>query len=147
MICRFFVLIINMLLLQLVSILGQFEEGSCTVSYNTTQQCKILEDFDGLHLRYIYFFYQQRRYSINAVCPSVCMYVCMYVCLSGLGGNTIFRPLIEISLQLFFVQIPLINELLFCKYFVRWSVRQATNGRNVKIQKKIFSRLLFKIDV
>ncbi len=48
---------------------------------------------------------------------SVCMYVCLYACLSGLGGNVIFV-----------VQIPLINEHLFCKYFVRLSVGNATKG-------------------
>ncbi len=42
-------------------------------------------------------------------CPSVCL----YVCLSGLGGD--IAPI-------FFVQFPIINEHLFCKYFVRPSV-------------------------
>ena len=45
----------------------------------------------------------------------------------ALGGNVIFRPLIEISL-FFLVQILLINEHLFCKYFVRLSVGNATKG-------------------
>ncbi len=36
------------------------------------------------------------------------------------------------------MQIRLINEHLFCKYFVRQSVGQTTNGRNVKIKKHEF---------
>ncbi len=38
----------------------------------------------------------------------------------------------------FFVQIPLINKHLFCKYFVHQSVGKATKGRNVKIKKHDF---------
>ncbi len=53
--------------------------------------------------------------------------VCMSVCLSGLGKTWFSRPLIEISFQ-FFLQIPLINEHLFCKYFVRLSVGNATKA-------------------
>ncbi len=44
-----------------------------------------------------------------------------------MGKPDFSRPLIEISLH-FFVQIPLINEHLFCKYFVRLSVGNATKG-------------------
>ncbi len=51
----------------------------------------------------------------------------MSVCPSGLGGNVIYQPLIEISLH-FCVQIPLINEHLFGNYFVRLSVGNATKG-------------------
>ena len=54
------------------------------------------------------------------------MSVRLYVCMSGLGEARFSRPLIEISLPLFYVQIPLINEHLFCKYFVRLSVGKAT---------------------
>ncbi len=38
------------------------------------------------------------------------------------------RPQIEISLQFLFVQILLINEHIFCKYFVRLSVVSATKA-------------------
>ena len=47
----------------------------------------------------------------------------MYVCPSGLGGNTIF------SIAFFLVNIPIIYEHLFYKYFVRRSVDQATKGK------------------
>ncbi len=60
-------------------------------------------------------------------CPSLCL----YVCLSGLGGNVIFSAPnwdIAISLKFFCVQIPLVNENLFCKYFVRLSFGTATKG-------------------
>ena len=36
------------------------------------------------------------------------------------------------------MQIPLIYEHLFCKYFVLWSVGHATKGINFKIQKRDF---------
>ena len=53
-------------------------------------------------------------------CPSVCQ--------PRLGGNVIFSaPNWDID-QIFLVQIPLINEHLFCKYFVRLSVGNATKG-------------------
>ncbi len=52
----------------------------------------------------------------------------MSVCLSGLRGNTIFSaPNWDIA-PIFFVQIPFKNEHLFCKYFVRLSVGNATKG-------------------
>ncbi len=52
------------------------------------------------------------------------MSTCSYV--NHVQGETWFsRPLIEISLY-FFVKIPLINEHLFCKYFVRLSIGNAT---------------------
>ena len=52
----------------------------------------------------------------------------MSVCQPRLGGNVIFSaPNWDIA-PIFFVQIPLINELLFCKYFVRLSVGNATKG-------------------
>ncbi len=54
-----------------------------------------------------------------SLCPSV----------NHVLGKTWFsRPLIEISLLYFFVQIPLINEHLFCKYCVRLSVGNAKKG-------------------
>ncbi len=57
------------------------------------------------------------------------MSVRLYVCLSsGLGGNAIFlAPDWDIA-PIFVVQIPLINEHLFCKYFVRLFVSNATKG-------------------
>ena len=57
-------------------------------------------------------------------CPSVHLSVCQ----PRLGGNVIFSaPDWDIA-PIFFVQIPLINEHLFCKYFVRLSVGNATKG-------------------
>ena len=54
------------------------------------------------------------------------MSVRMSVCQPRLGGNVIFSaPNWDIA-SIFFVQIPLINEHLFCKYFVRLSVGNAT---------------------
>ena len=49
-----------------------------------------------------------------------------YVRQPRLGGNVIFSaPYWDID-PIFFVQIPLIYEHLFCKYFVRLSVGDAT---------------------
>ncbi len=56
------------------------------------------------------------------------MSVRLSVCQPRLWGNVIFSTLIQLLLQFFFVQIPLINEHLFCKYFVRLSVGNATKG-------------------
>ena len=50
-----------------------------------------------------------------------------------------------IEVGFFFVKIRLVDAHLFYELYVRQSVRQATNGRNVKIQKTLFYRLLFKI--
>ncbi len=36
------------------------------------------------------------------------------------------------------MQIPLINEHLFCEYFIRQSVGHAKKGRNVEIKKHDF---------
>ncbi len=47
--------------------------------------------------------------------------------MSGLGGNVIFSAP-NCDRAPFFVQIPLINEHLFCKYFFRLSVGNATKG-------------------
>ncbi len=49
----------------------------------------------------------------------------MSVCQPRLGGNVIFSAPNRL---IFFVQIPLINENLFYKYFVRLSVGNATKG-------------------
>ncbi len=59
---------------------------------------------------------------------SVRLSVCKYFCPSGLGVNVIFSaPNWDIA-PIFCVQIPFINEHLFCKYFVRVSVGNATKG-------------------
>ena len=42
-----------------------------------------------------------------------------------LGGNVIFAATKLDIAPIFFVQIPLINDHLFCKYFVRLSVGNA----------------------
>ena len=64
----------------------------------------------------------------------------------GLAGYAIFSVAIKYKGP-FFVQITIIYEHLLCKYFVRRSVGQATNSRYVKLQKKMNSRLLFKIEL
>ncbi len=76
----------------------------------------------------------QKQMSVRLyVCPSVrmsaCrMSVCPYVRQTCLDGNVIFSaPNWDIA-PFFCVQIPLINEHLFCKYFVRLSVGNATKG-------------------
>ena len=56
-----------------------------------------------------------------------------------LGGNVIFSaPNCDRAPIFVVVQIPLINEHLFCKYFVRQSVGQATKGIDIKIKKHDF---------
>ena len=56
------------------------------------------------------------------------MYVRLSVCQPRFGGNVIFSaPDWDIA-PILFVQIPIINEHLFCKYFVRLSVGNATKG-------------------
>ncbi len=59
---------------------------------------------------------------------SVRLSVCMSVCPSGLGENVIFSAPNRDIAPIFLVQIPLMNEHLFCKYFVRLSVSNATKG-------------------
>ncbi len=60
----------------------------------------------------------------NYLCPTVRLSVCQ----PRLGGNVIFSaPNWDIT-PIFFVQIPLINEHLFCKYFVRLSVGDVTKA-------------------
>ena len=57
---------------------------------------------------------------------SKCLSVHMSISQPRLGGNVIFSaPIWDIAL-IFFVQILLMNEHLFCKYFVRLSVGNAT---------------------
>ena len=73
------------------------------------------------------------------------MYICPYVRKPRVGGNVIFlAPNWDIAL-IFFVHIPLTNEHLFCKYFVRWSAGLATKGRNVKNMNNILITQLFKV--
>ncbi len=57
---------------------------------------------------------------------SLCMYVCLSVCRSGLGENVIFSAPNWDMAPIFCVQNLLINEHLFCKYFVRLSVGNVT---------------------
>ena len=78
--------------------------------------------------------FQQRSYSlITYVRPSVRM--------SGLGGNVLFSGCKSNDRgPIFFVQIRLKYEHLFCKYFFRCSAGLATKGRNVKILK---TRLIY----
>ncbi len=107
----------------------------------------IFNDFNQFDFTYLYLFIfpsSIKFYYIFLVAKllykSKCPSVCMYVCLSGLGGKAIFSaPNLDIA-PIFFVQIPLINEHPFCKYFVRWSDSLATKGRNVKILK---TRLIY----
>ena len=65
------------------------------------------------------------KYKWLSVCPSVRQ--------PRLWGNVIFSAPNWDRAQFFFVQIPLLNEHLFCYVFVRQSVGHATKGRNVKI--------------
>ncbi len=58
-------------------------------------------------------------------CPSFCLSVCMS--LRFRGKRNFSAPNWDIA-PFFFVQIPLINEHLFCKYFVRLVVRNAIKG-------------------
>ena len=57
----------------------------------------------------------------------------MYVRLSGLGGNVIFSASNQDKGLIFTVQIHFTYEYLFCKYFVRRSVGQATKCRNASL--------------
>ncbi len=61
-----------------------------------------------------------------------------YVRLFGLGGKPIFSDDNYDSFPIFSVHIPPIYEHLFCEYFGRQSVGQATTARNVKIKKHDF---------
>ncbi len=57
---------------------------------------------------------------------SVRLYVCLYVRFRG--KRDFLGPLLRYCSNFFFVQIPLMNGHLFCKYFVRQSVGNATKG-------------------
>ena len=60
-----------------------------------------------------------------------------YVILSGLGGNAIFAAANKDRCLILCVQIPLIYEYLFYKYFV-W--KKATKDKYVHIYFKIVER-------
>ena len=56
------------------------------------------------------------------------MSVRLSVCQPRLEGNVIFSaPILDIA-PIFFVQVPLMNEHIFCKYFVCLSVGNATKA-------------------
>ena len=74
------------------------------------------------HNTSVYFLVAKLLY--KSKCPSVCPYIRQ----PRLGGNVIFSASNWDLAPIFFVQIPLINEHLFCKYFVRLSVGNATKG-------------------
>ena len=77
---------------------------------------------------FLLYFLLVVRLLYKSKCPSVCQSVRVSVCQPRLGGNLIFSdPNWDIA-PIFFVQNPLINEHLFCKYFVRLSVGNATKG-------------------
>ncbi len=59
---------------------------------------------------------------------SIRLYVCLSVCMSFCQGKRDFLGLELRNSSNFFVQIPLINEHIFCKYFVPLSVGNATKG-------------------
>ena len=59
--------------------------------------------------------------------------------MSGFGGNAIFSVANQDRAPIFFsMQIPLIDEHLFCKYFVRQFVGQAKKGSKCKCKKHDF---------
>ncbi len=53
---------------------------------------------------------------------------------NGMKGNVNFLAAIYVIGLMFLVKIPLIYKHLFYKYFVRWSVSQATKDINVNFQ-------------
>ena len=59
---------------------------------------------------------------------SVRLYACLSVCMS-----VRFRAPIYDRALIFCVHIPLIYEHLFYRYFVRWSVGQATKGNRASL--------------
>ena len=58
---------------------------------------------------------------------SIRLSVCPYVN-HGWGKRDFLGPLLRYRSNFLCVQIPLINKHLFCKYFVRLSVGNATKG-------------------
>ena len=68
-------------------------------------------------------FFLVAKLLYKSKCPSVCP-----LCQPRLGGNVMISAPNRDIAPIFFVQIPLINEHLFCKYFVHLSVGNATKG-------------------
>ncbi len=66
------------------------------------------------------------------------------VCQPRLGENVIFSALKLDIAPIFFVQIPFINEHLFCKYFVRLSVGNATKAL---LLMDVFILVLYTIEL
>ncbi len=73
------------------------------------------------------------------LCPSDCMSYCQ-----GLGETRFSPSLIKLELRFFSMQIPLIHEHLFCKYFVRQSCYKRQKCLN---KETSFSRRLYTIKV
>ncbi len=72
------------------------------------------------------FLVAKLLYILSIICPSVCQV---------LGENAVFQPLIKIEVS---AQIPLTYDHVYCKYFVRRSINQASKGRNLKLLKYEF---------
>ena len=72
------------------------------------------------------------------------LYVCMYVCLSvrARGKRDFFGPQLRYRYNFFLLQIPLINEHLFCKYFVHLSVGNATKLCYLWMLSSLFNTIL-----
>ena len=66
--------------------------------------------------------------------------------MSGLGGNVIFLAPILDGALIFCVQIPLVYEHLFYKYFVRRSDGQATKGKRASLLMDVFILVFFYIN-
>ena len=81
----------------------------------------------------IYYFHQYEFWLLQYFLVAKLLYKskCPSVCQPRLGGNVIFpAPNWDIA-PIFFVQIPFINEHLFCKYFVSLFVCLSGLGGNV----------------
>ncbi len=112
-----------------IFILIKNEEGVSGLKANTAQNCYQINPF--FHFIIIFLLISSSFITLSprsflvanllyrSKCPSV----------SRLGGNVIFlAPNWDFAPIFLCVQIPLINEHLFCKYFVRLSVGNATKG-------------------
>ncbi len=85
--------------------------------------CPFCRNIISLKNLVIYHYYQQRSYSINTyIRPSV----------RFRRKRDFLGPYIEQSSH-FFCDIPLVYEHLFYKYFVRWSIGQATKGKRASV--------------
>ena len=74
-------------------------------------------------------FYQRSYSIITNVCPSS----------TFRGKRDFLGSLLRQTAGFFSVHIPVINEHIFYKYFVRQNVSLSIKGRNVKIQNAVFS--------